>query len=116
MKTAVSVLHFNTAEDSVKIEGSVDVAILDDPEEKAKVETDPHKMSSKELSKKRATAKGKVTRIFTKLEANLKKVGDEALACEVTVNNEWGTLGILFNDFKARFHSFLKQDEKFANI
>ena len=60
MKTAESVLHFNTAEDSVKIvDESVDVAILVDFFEKLKVETGPanDKMSSKELSKKRATAK-----------------------------------------------------------
>ena len=115
MKTAESVLHFNTAEDSVKIvDESVDVAILVDFFEKLKVETGPanDKMSSKELSKKRATAKGKVTRAINRLEPLLKQIGAEALKSEVTVDDAWKSLGELFNEFKAIHEEHYKALEK----
>ena len=58
-------------------------------------------MSKEELSKKRAAAKGKLTRAINRLEPSLKKLGTDAKNCEAEVNEGMDTFLELYNNFKA---------------
>ena len=58
-------------------------------------------MSKEELSKKRAAAKGKLTRAINRLKPSLKLLGTDAKNCEAEVNEGMDTFLELYNNFKA---------------
>ena len=58
-------------------------------------------MSKEDLSKKRAAAKGKLTRAINRLTPSLKKLGAEAQMCEAEVHEGIETFVELYNNFKA---------------
>ena len=58
-------------------------------------------MSKEDLSKKRAAAKGKLTRAINRLTPSLKKLGADAQMCEVEVHEGIKTFVELYNNFKA---------------
>ena len=56
-------------------------------------------MSKEDLSKKRAAAKGKLTRAINRLTPSLKKLGADAQMCEVEVHEGMKTFVELYNNF-----------------
>ena len=58
-------------------------------------------MSKEELSKKRAAAKGKLTRAINRLKPSLKLLGTDAKNCEAEVSEGMDTFIELYNGFKA---------------